>query len=109
MAITVQTIQDNHRNPKKDTGVTTGNEFIYKVDPAKTIKVTGVATSTGNATVFYSTDPTVTPTAFNAASGMVESSLGALTDNIGEEMSEGIEWVGVQVTSGTWTNYIKEV
>lgn len=107
MAITVKTDVINGNNQKRNAGVTTGNEFIYKVDPQKEIQVTGKATSTGDATVYYSNDPDLaTPTDFST---MVASSLGALTDNIGEEMSQGIEWVGVDVTSGTWTVNIKEL
>jgi hypothetical protein len=109
MAITVITEVKNHNNQKKNAGVTTGNEFIYKIDREKLAVITAVATATGDATLYYSTDPETTPTDFTASSGMVESSLGAQTDNLGEKLPEGIEWVGVEVTSGTWDVNIKEI
>lgn len=107
MAITVQPIEDNGGNPKRDAGITTGNEFIYKVNPKSKIQITGIATSTGDAQVFYSNDPNMAaPTDFTT---LVASSLGALTDDLGENLGEGIEWIGVDVTSGTWTVNIKEL
>jgi len=106
MAITVVTNVTNGNSQKRNTGVTTGNEFIYKVNPLKKIQVTGLATSTGDARLFFSNDPNITPTSFST---LVGSSLGVLADYIGEDMPEGIEWVGVDVTSGTWTVNIKEL
>lgn len=107
MAITVIT---SGLNSKRNTGVTTGNEFIYKVDPTKNIQVTGIATSTGDAQLFYSNDPIMAnPTDFST---LVASSLGVLTDDIGENLGKGIEWVGVDVAAsggGTWTVNIKEL
>tara|TARA_R110000851_G_scaffold241680_2_gene394279 strand:+ start:618 stop:947 length:330 start_codon:yes stop_codon:yes gene_type:complete len=109
MAITV-TAQVNSGKALRDAGITTGNEFIYKVSPQSKIQVTGIATATGDARVFFSNDPHMAnPTDFATSSGLVGSSLGALTDYIGETMLEGIEWVGVDVTSGTWTVNIKEL
>ena len=109
MAITV-TPQTNSGKTLRDAGVTTGNEFIYKVDPQSKIQVTGIATATGDARVFFSNDPHMAaPTDFAASSGLVGSSLGALTDYIGETLPEGIEWVGVDVVGGTWTVNIKEL
>jgi len=105
MAVTVITDVKHGGNQKKDAGVTTGNEFIYKVDPTKEVLGQGLATSTGDAALYYSIDPT-TPTDFD---DLNISSLGALTDAVGEELPKGVEWVGIKVTSGTWTNYIKEV
>lgn len=106
MAITVIS-NTNTGNPMRDAGVTTGNEFIYRVDPTKEIRVTGLATSTGAATVYYSTDPYMNvPTDFSTLN---ISSLGSFTDDIGETLPTGVVWVGIDVASGTWTNYIKEV
>jgi len=106
MAITVKT---DDGLLEKVTGITTGNEYIFKVDPTKPVKITGFATSTGDARVMYSTDASVTPTDLTAAtSSMVVSSLGSFTDEIGEEMGVGIEWVAVDVVSGTWTSIITQ-
>ena len=107
MAVTVTSIESNNGNPKRNTGITTGNEFIYKVNPAQKVQITGLATSTGDAQVFYSNDPIMAaPTDFTT---LVASSLGVLTDDLGENLGSGIEWVGVSVTSGTWTVNIKEL
>ena len=106
MDITVQPNVDNGNNQKKNTGITTGNEFIYKVDPLKDVKVTGLATSTGDATLYYSTDNSITPSDFST---LVISSNGAQTDDLGESLGKGIRWVGVEVTSGTWTVNVEEI
>ena len=109
MAITVITEVTNGNTQKKNAGITAGNEFIYKVDPAKAVEITGVATSTGDARVFFSTDPDLVPTDFALANGMIGSSLGVLTDYIGENLGKGIVWVGLDITGGTWTGNIKEL
>lgn len=107
MAVTVISDVTNTNNQKRNEGVTNGNEFIYKVNPTKRIQVTGLATSTGDATVYFSNDPSInTPTGFGS---LVASFVGTVTDNVGEDLGDGIEWVGVDVDSGTWNINIKEL
>jgi len=107
MAITVETDKRSGNGVKRNTGVTTGNEFIYRINKQKALQITAIATATGNATFYYSNDEDMaTPTDFST---MIPSSLGELTDFIGEETGEGIMWAGVKVASGTWTVNIKEL
>ena len=89
---------------EKASGITAGNEFIYPVPEGATVSFAGTNTAAGTATLKYSFDPS-TPTDFT---GFFSAEAGAqsasFTDSTGT--AKGLRWVGLDVTSGTWTGEV---
>jgi len=96
MAITVKGINQD----TSVTGVTTGNEIIWEVDPNETVAIQGINTSAGTARVKTHLG-SATPTDFT---GFASSAVGDHTATFTEiALGKGVRWIGLEVDSGTWS------
>lgn len=80
---------------------TDGNETLLKVDPEMSLTIEAVGS--GSATLKYKIGEGADPTDF---SGFTSDSLGAVTVNQVYTLPAGIRWVGLDISSGTWSLYI---
>lgn len=85
------------------SGITTGNEVIVQVNPDKPVTIEAYVTSAGTAGIYYTSSATK-PT---NTSSMVQADVD-FTTNTSFSAEENITYVCVKVTSGTWTQIVRQ-
>ena len=102
MAITVNT--GDKSMFRENSGITDGNEIIYKLFSGYTYIIEAVNTSAGTASLKLTLDDTA-PTDFT---NFTIAADGTQTSNFAREVS-GVSYVGLDVASGTWTTRIRRI
>lgn len=97
-AATIVNTNNNGTAVTRSASVTSASATIFKLDTSRdsVVEVSG----TGAGTLKVSTAYDTTPSNYN---GFVADPDGAASSNTGWRLPKGLSYVGLDVTSGTWT------
>lgn len=102
-AFAAVTLNENTTSITRErTGQTSGSETIFRTDPQRTTVIEVSPESAGSATINASMN-TQTPTSFT---GFSADTAGATSTTKMVNLGMGITFVGLSVSSGTWTTRV---